>query len=398
MMPQPDLHLRNATVVRPDRVSTEALFVAAGRIAAQPPTAAWALDLRDHLIFPGLINAHDHLQLNAIPPLPHTAPFPNSYAWIDAFQPHFEQPAVMASVGVDEALRLWQGGLKNLLCGATTVAHHDPWRATLDDPAFPVRVLCRFGWSHSLGLSNATHGPRYGPPVVESYTTTPADWPWIMHLAEGTDEIAAAELAQLAALGCLARNTVLVHGVGLTNADIECIIACGAAVVWCPSSNVGMLGRTLAPRSLFEAGRLALGSDSRLTGAQDMLDELRIAAAHSDLTPVELLRLVTHNASRVLALPEVGGLDPGQHADLVIARAGATDPYRALLNLRRSDIHAVVRDGVPAIADPDFAEWFAVCDVPTTHVTLDGRPKLIATALLGPPGAAALEPGLRCLR
>jgi cytosine/adenosine deaminase-related metal-dependent hydrolase len=394
MMPQPDVYLRNATVVRPERSSVGALFVAAGRIAARQPPAAWALDLRDHLVFPGLINAHDHLQLNTIPPLPHAAPFPNSYAWIDAFQPHFQQPAVVASVGVPEPLRLWQGGLKSLLCGATTVAHHDPWRATLDDPAFPVRVLRRFGWSHSLGLGCATHGPRYGPPIVESYAATPIDWPWVMHLAEGTDATAAAELAQLAQLGCLARNTVLVHGVGLTNADIDGIIACGAAVVWCPSSNVGMLGRTLDPRRLFDAGRLALGSDSRLTGAQDMLEELRVAMAHSDLAPAELLRLVTRDASRVLALPEVGGLDPGQRADLVIVRASAADPYRALLDLRRGDIRAVVRDGVPAIADPDFAEWFAVCGVPTAQVTLDGRPKLIATALLGPPGAAALEPGL----
>jgi Amidohydrolase family len=395
MMSHADIYLRNATVVRPERVGTQALSVAAGRIAAQPSPAAWALDLRDHLIFPGLINAHDHLQLNNIPPLPHAAPFPNSYAWIDAFQPHFQQPAVAASVGVHEALRLWQGGLKSLLCGATTVAHHDPWRATLDDPAFPVRLLCRFGWSHSLGLGDATHGPRYGPSIVESYAATPPEWPWIMHLAEGTDALAAAELAQLARLGCLSSNTVLVHGVGLTITDIDRIIACDAAVVWCPSSNIGMLGRTLDPRRLFDAGRLALGNDSRLTGAQDLLAELRVAAAHSDLTPAELLRLVTHDASRVLALPEVGGLDPGQCADLLIGRAEDDDPYRVLLGLRRGDIRAVVRDGVPVIADPDFAEWFAVCGVPTTRVTLDGCPKLIATALLGPPEAAALEPGLR---
>src|SRR5439155_18743090 len=137
-----------------------------------------------------------------------------------------------------------------------------------------------------------------------------------------------------------------------------------------------------------------LGSDSGLTGGPDRLDELWVAAAHSDLMPAELLRLVTCHASRVLALPEGGGLAPGQHADLLIVRAGGDDPYQALLGLRRSDIRAVVRGGAPAVADLDFAEWFAVCGVPTARVTLDGHPKLIALAMLGPPGAAALEPGL----
>src|SRR5262249_41594835 len=139
--------------------------------------------------------------------------------------------------------------------------------------------------------------PRYGPPVVMSFAATPEQRPWIVHLAEGTDAVAAAELSRLDALGCLAANTVLVHGAGLSVADVERVVAGGAAVVWCPSSNLGMLGRTLNPRRLFDAGRLALGSDSRLTGARDMLDELRVAAAHSDLAPRELLRLATSDAS-----------------------------------------------------------------------------------------------------
>jgi hypothetical protein len=45
------------------------------------------------------------------------------------------------------------------------------------------------------------------------------------------------------------------------------------------------------------------------------------------------------------------------------------------------------------IADPDFAEWFAQCEVETRAVLLDGRPKLMA-AFLARPGVIALEPGL----
>ena len=389
-----DVLLENALVVHHDRVEARPLAFSAGRVVGDVAASALRVDLRDHLIFPGLINAHDHLQLNSVPPLHHAVFFANSYDWIDAFEPHRRNPDVMAAVGVPSATRHWQGGMKNLLAGVTTVAHHDPWHAVLDDPDFPVGLLRHFGWSHSLGLGESRDGrpPRYGPPVHESFAATPADHPWVIHLAEGTDEVAREELAQLDALGCLAANTVLVHGVGLTSAGVEQVIACGAAVVWCPSSNLAMLGRTLDPRRLFDAGRLLLGSDSRLTGARDLLDELRIAAAQSDLSPRELLRLVTLDPSRTLGLRECGSLNVGQQADCLIVRA-AGDPYAALLGADRSRIRAVVREGVPRIADPDFAGWFTHCGVDAVPMRLDGRAKLIARRLIQPPGVA-LEPGL----
>ena len=284
--------------------------------------------------------------------------------------------------------------MKNVLAGTTTVAHHDPRHASLDDPAFPVDVLRESGWCHSLGLSRP-HGPsltRYGPAAHASFIATHASHPWIIHLAEGTDGVAAAELAALDALGCLSGNTVLVHGVGLTDADVERIIDADAAVVWCPSANLGMLGRTLAPRRLFDAGRLTLGTDSRLTGSRDLLDELRVAAANSDLKATELLRLVTADASRVLRLPAVGGLRVGQQADAVIVRAGE-DPHATLRDARRSDIRAVMRRGLPVIADPDFSEWFVQSRVETVAVRLDGRPKLMERSLARSE-VMGLEPGL----
>jgi cytosine/adenosine deaminase-related metal-dependent hydrolase len=388
--------LENAHVLEHDRVEARSLAFAAGYVV-DARAGAPCVDLRDHLIAPGLINAHDHLHLNSIPPLGHTGPFPNSYAWIDAFEPHLRDPDVVAATRVSSDDRHWQGALKNLLAGVTTVAHHDPWLHVLGDPAFPVGLLQDFGWSHSLGLGTPRGDgpPRYGPPVVQSFVATPVARPWIIHLAEGTDHVASSELARLDTLDCLAANTVLVHGVGLTGSDVERVLETGAAVVWCPASNLGMLGRTIDPETLhrlFAAGRLTLGSDSRLTGSRDLRDELRVARLQSDLTPRDLLRLVTCDAARILRLPDRGALDTGQRADCVIVRAGA-DPYRSWLDARRADLRAVVRGGLPVVADPDFAEWFACCGVDVTRIRLDGRPKLMARPLARS-GAMALEPGL----
>ena len=385
--------LEHAHVVQHDGVVARPLHFSGGRVADSSPHDI-RVDLRDHVIFPGLINSHDHLQLNAVPPLIHTKPFASSYAWIEAFASHFDDPDVAAAIAMPSAIRHWHGGLKNLLAGATTVAHHDPRHAVFDDDAFPVGLLQRFGWAHSLGLGECRDGnpPRYGPSVQESFAATPRQQPWIIHLAEGTDSGARSELSRLDQMGCLADNTVLVHGIGLSRLDVAQVVGRGAAVVWCPSSNLGMFGITLAPRVLFQARRLSLGTDSRLTGCRDLLAELAVAMTHSDLSARELLRLVTTDASCVLRLPLAGGLAMGQTADCVIVRADA-EPFGSLIGRARRDIRAVVRRGVPVIADPDFADWFSRCGVETVSVTLDGAPKLMRRSVV-PPHLADLEPGL----
>jgi cytosine/adenosine deaminase-related metal-dependent hydrolase len=363
------------------------LQLRAGRIAARAGTRAFPLDLRDHIVFPGLVNAHEHLQVNNVPPLPGDAVFRNAYDWIDAFQAHFADPATVAALAVPKARRMRHGGLKNLLAGVTCVAQHDPWHPVLDGPDFPVSVLRDHGWSYAL------HGPAYGPPVQASFAATPFGRPWMIHLAEGTDAVAAGELDELDRMGCLAANTVLVHGVGMGTRDIERVIAAGAGVVWCPGSNRRLLGRTLDPRSLQAAGRLALGSDSRVSGERDLLEELREEALRGELSSEDLLGLATADAARLLRLPARGHLDAGCVADLVIVEDRGAAGADNLVGRTRAELRAVVRDGLPCLADPDFADWFAAANVDTIAVTLDGKPKLLARAFADP-DLLAMEPGL----
>jgi cytosine/adenosine deaminase-related metal-dependent hydrolase len=381
------ISLNGARTIVAGGTSRAPLSIAAGAIQASLNGRSHRIDLRDHVIAPGLINAHEHLHLNAVPPLPTGAPFPNSYAWIEAFRSHFRDAAVVAALAVPKTLRMQHGGLKNLLAGTTCVVQHDPWHPALDTQDFPVALLRDYGWSYALGW------PAYGPPVWQSFDATPADRPWMIHLAEATDDTAQAELAQLDALGCLAPNSVLVHGVGLRERDIERVIESGAAVVWCPTSNRNLLGRTLDPRRLQAADRLLLGSDSRLSGARDLLEELRVVVATAALGAREALALVTTDAARILRLPRRGSLAAGNRADLLIVADRGGGAAGSVVGIRRERIRAVVRDGLPRIADPDFADWFDAAGVEAVPVTLDGRPKLLAKALADP-ALLALEPGL----
>ncbi len=80
---------------------------------------------------------------------------------------------------VPKKVRLIWGGVKNLISGVTTVAHHNPWEGSIFGRAFPVRVVRRYGWAHSL---------EFSPDIAERYRRTPIRWPFIVHAAEGTGE------------------------------------------------------------------------------------------------------------------------------------------------------------------------------------------------------------------
>ncbi|MDG6349397.1 amidohydrolase family protein [Luteimonas sp. 8-5] len=380
-----DLH--GALTVLPGGATGLPLPLREGRIGPAPRRGAARIDLGGATIVPGLVNAHDHLHVNAIPPLARGEPFASSYEWIEAFKLHFGDPAVAAALAVSKRVRLYHGALKNLLAGTTCVAHHDPWDTDFGAPDFPVSVLRDQGWSYALGW------PGYGPDPRQSFSETPCGHPWIIHLAEGTDAASRAELARLEALECLASNTVLVHGVGLSAHDIERVIARGAAVVWCPSSNRALLGATLDPQRLLAAGRLALGTDSRLSGARDLLEEMRGILADGVLDPMQLLELATTAAARILRLSDRGALLPGHRADLLVVADDRGTGAGALAGTRRSELRAVVRDGMPCITDPDLGDWFGLAGVDAVPVTLDGRPKLLAS-WLADPEVLALEPGL----
>jgi len=107
----------------------------------------------------------------------------------------------------------------------------------------------------------------------------------------------------------------------------------------------------------------------------------------------ETLALATADAARILRLPQRGHLAAGARADLLVIPDRGGDAARSVVGIERSQIRAVVRDGVPRIADPDFAEWFAATGVETVPVMLDGKPKLLAKALADP-ALADMEPGL----
>ncbi len=362
----------NAQVMGADGRLARTLRIKRGRIDGidvAPDKGDAVIDLDESFVFPGLINAHDHLELNSQPRLKWRERYGNASEWIADFQPRFAtEPALAVTRPATLDDRAWVGGLKNLLSGVTTVCHHNPLHRVLRK-RFPVRVVQQFGYSHSLQID--------GDAVAESHRTTPRDWPWMIHAAEGLDQAAQGELDRLDRLGCLAGNTVLIHGVALCRASADRVINAGAGLVWCPSSNQFLFNATADVRAFDDADRLALGSDSRLSGEGDVLDELKAAQETRQLSAEGLARTVTTGAARLLRI-QAGAIAVGEPADLTVIRPLAPCPFDSLVAASRADLRFVMIDGRPCIAEPSLAPAFLASGVSTIAARVDDAPRLVA--------------------
>jgi hypothetical protein len=371
-MPPYTLHAANGTV-----------HIHRGHIVEKPVAGSVDIDLRAYRVRSGWVNAHDHLELNHYPRTKFRDQYPNAHEWGEDVD-HRLKDGLYANLRVYSIWdRCFIGGLKNLLSGVTTVAHHGPLYKPLQRRDFPINVLQSYGWSHSLHFDTREQ-------VKASYEATPADVPWFIHLAEGTDEIAADEYQRLKILGCVGPNTVIVHGVGMTSEDVADAAPRVRGVVWCPSTNYYLLGKTTDIDSAWDGrggswrrdSHIALGTDSRLTADGDVCGEIPHAFASNSCDAGCVEEALTIRPAHILGLRDVGHLNAGARADVVI---GGWDDRR--------EIKLVMTYGVPQFGDSSIMAQFS--DIRTVRVTLDGVPKRMNAHLAHQVQRCKLaEPGL----
>jgi cytosine/adenosine deaminase-related metal-dependent hydrolase len=330
--------------VRGSRIEAVCMTGAAnpGREAAD----SVSIDLSGYLVLPGLINAHDHLDFSIFPRLG-LGPWPNWREWSAAVH-RSERAEIDECLRVPRDIRLWWGGLRNLLCGVTTVSHHNPYALEIFNSEFPVHVLREYGWAHSLADIHR---------VEEHFRRTPPQWPFILHLAEGTDHESQQELDELDGLLLLDERVVLVHGVGLTSSQWDRATRIGIGVVWCPSSNLYTLGQTLRPEQVKGFSRIALGSDSPLSGVGDLLDEVRLAHDEMGIPAPLAYDLVTARPAHLLRLGSGEGfVQPGSKADLIVTRDRQATPAEMLVQMTWRDVELVMQGGRIVLLSPALAD------------------------------------------
>jgi 5-methylthioadenosine/S-adenosylhomocysteine deaminase len=195
------------------------------------------------------------------------------------------------------------------------------------------------------------------------------------HASETRDEVALVQatsglpnMAYLAATGLASPRLCAAHCVWVDEAEQALMAERGVRVLHCPGSNL-KLGSGLAPVVELRARGISvsIGADGAACNNRlDMFDEMRLAATlqavrHGPgrLTAREVVWMATREGARALGLEhEIGSLEPGKRADLILVdiRAPhlvpAPDPYSTLVYAARgSDVRLTVVDGRPLVEE-----------------------------------------------
>src|SRR5882757_4983728 len=103
------------------------------------------IQFENAIVFPGLINSHDHLDFNLFPQLGDKT-YSNYTEWGNYIHEHYKDE-IAKSLKIPALLRSRWGLFKNLLCGVTTVVNHGELSGMDDDL---ITVFEKYSCIHSV--------------------------------------------------------------------------------------------------------------------------------------------------------------------------------------------------------------------------------------------------------
>lgn len=369
--------------------------VAGGRVRrvgqGKPPGSA--RDLGDVALMPGLVNAHTHLELSWMDGL--VPPADAMPAWIDRVlavraggpvggERAVVQAAITAAAAMRQTGTVLIGDVSNtlitpaVLAGADLggVVFHELLGFNAVNPAAQVREA----WDRvdalapldGIDIGVAAHAPySTSPDLFRQVARNRRSTPLTVHLAESAEELqflrtgrgpfrdllerlgvwagefdapGCGPVEYLHRLGYLQSGLLAVHGVHLTDDELDRLQAAGAVVVTCPRSNA-WVGAGLPRLTHLYGSRVpvAIGTDSLASAPSlnlfDELAEMRRIAP--DVAAGALLDSATRVGAQALGFGgEFGTLAPGARAAF------------ALVDLPpgTDDVEEYLVSGVPAAA------------------------------------------------
>jgi len=319
------------------------------------------IDAGQHIVMPGLINAHTHLAMTLFRGFADDLPLDPFLARVWEAEGRFIRPDT-----VEIGTRL---AFAEMIRGGTTMALDMYWF-----PESSAEVASAVGFrlingpifvdfDGPDGIPAAERAPR-GREFFQRYAENPFILPCVLphgtytvspdiltqawelagefetlyhtHASETANEVATVlerygktPPEHLDHLGLLTPRTSLAHCVHLNEADIEIVAERGAAVVHCPISNLKMASGIAPLPQMHAAGvPVLLGTDGSATGNDlDMWKHMRIAAIlhrgvqyDPTLNPAEkVVRTVTREAAEALGIGDrFGSIENGKLADLIL--------------------------------------------------------------------------------
>ena len=294
------------------------------------------INFNDAIVFPGLINSHDHLDFNLFPRLGNRK-YNNYTEWGPDIQSRYATN-IDAIMEIPQKVRFEWGIIKNLLGGITTVVNHGSKSKEINSP---IKIIDQFQHLHSVQFEKYWKLRLNNPFNKNQFC--------VIHSGEGIDKEANEEINELIRYNFLKRKLIAVHGVAM---DVEQAKSFHG-LIWCPQSNEWMFGKTADTEKLKKVVPIAFGTDSTLTSDWNVWKHIRDARETKKLTDMELIHSITSNAANLWNL-NTGTIEVGKIADLVIAEKKTADPMEAFFNVNPQDLLLVISNGEIVLIDENI--------------------------------------------
>lgn len=364
------IHAGWVVPIEPDgALAQHAVAIQGGNIVDLLPSAAAeklyiakeTVRLEQHVILPGLVNAHTHAAMSLFRGLADDLPltdwlqnhiWPAETKWV---RPEFVRDGVELAIAEmlksgttcfadmyffpEETARTCLAAGMRATVGLILIDFPTAYAQTPDEYLHKAIALHDGLRSSDLvRTAFAPHAPYTvsdGPLTKLRTLNDELNLPLHMHVHETAHEVAEAvrttgqrPLARLAALDLLQPNLMAVHMTQVADDEIATLAQTGVNIVHCPESNLKLASGLCPVHKLMQAGvNVALGTDGAASNNDlDMLGEMRTAALLAkgiaqDATAVSAhtaLRMATLNGARALGLEDrIGSIKPGKSADLI---------------------------------------------------------------------------------
>ena len=378
-------------------LENHAVIVADGRIQAIVSAAelsqrfpeAEQIELPQHVLMPGLVNAHTHNAMSLMRGLADDLPL---MTWL---QDHI-WPAEQKWVGVDFVRAGSELAVAEMLLGGTTcfndnyffpditaeVAIGAGMRGVIGLPVISVPTAWAKTEQECFERGLEVRQALMGEELVTTafaphapYTVTDEafsrmrdlaeemDIPIHLHLLEASGEIEGSlemhgktPLGRLEGLGLLGSRLLAVHMTQLDDDDVRRVANAGVHVLHCPASNLKLASGICPVAALDAAGvNVAIGTDGAASNnTLDMFAETRLAAllakgssGNPEAIPAaRALSMATINGARALRLDDrIGTVEVGKAADLVAVALDHTGSL-PIHNVISQLVYAAGRDQV----------------------------------------------------
>ena len=336
----------------------------------------------DLVVFPALINVHDHLRGTYLPKV--GPPAGQFYLKCSNWEKDLRGSAVLkerSKISKEDCYFL--GGYKNLFSGVITVNDHYPHEE--NDPVIPLLPL-RVIQNYALAHEASSYSLEWGDSIEEERKKARKNnFPFIIHMEEGFDEEYQRGIELLEECNTLDEHDVLIHGLGFSETDIKKVQKRGCTVVWCPSSNFFMFNVTCKIKKILKAGvNCALGTDSNHTGSVNLLEEIRFAREMYKKMYGEVLDskiifdMVTANAAKAFRMDhDIGSIEENKVADIFVLKPRDDNPYEALVKAQIEDIELLTWEGSPVLGSMRYKEFFQLAGEGYTDIRIKGQEKFV---------------------